>query len=81
MHTVYFTLALSREEMLRWYRGEAHRVVVTTDQGLRVQLPAETLRPFVTPDGVSGRFALQYNGQGRLVSLRRVVSRPQGRVI
>ena len=72
MHKVHFTLRVSRSEMLRWYSGEAHTVVVMSEEGLRVQLPAHSLRPFVTPEGVSGRFALRFDSQGRQLSLRRV---------
>ena len=75
MHTVHFTLRLSRDMLLRWYRGEAHSVTVVTEEGIRLQLPAHSLRPFVNADGVSGRFSLRYDGLGRQISLRRAPRR------
>lgn len=81
MHTVHFSLSLPRDEIIRWYRGEAHVVVVHTEEGLRIQLPARNLRPFVTPDGVSGRFALRFGSDGKLLSLRRAKPSRRRRVI
>ena len=71
VHTVHFTLRLSRDALLRWYRGEASAVVVLSEEGVRLQLPAHSLRSFVTAEGISGRFALRYDRSGRQVSLRR----------
>ena len=74
MYTVTFGLRISADEVLRYYRGEARAVVVRADSGLRLQLPASALRPFVTADGVSGRFAMQYGADGKLISLRRLAA-------
>jgi hypothetical protein len=71
MHVVHFTLDLDRDELLRWYRGEAYAVVVRCEGGLKVQVPVHHLRPFVTVDGVQGRFALRFDPSGKLLSLRR----------
>jgi len=82
MYTVRFRISISAEEMLRWYRGEVFSVMVTADSGLLVQVPARALQPFVTPDGVHGRFVMQHNGRGKLVSLRRAAEpRQRGRVV
>jgi glucose-6-phosphate isomerase len=71
MREVRFSLVISAEEMLRYYRGSAKDVIVTTDAGLRVQFPAQHLQRFVTPEGVRGRFALRFDGS-RIVDLRRL---------
>jgi glucose-6-phosphate isomerase len=72
MREVRFSLIISAEEMLRYYRGAAKDVIVTTDTGLRVQFPAQHLQRFVTPDGVRGRFAIRFDGNNKFAGIRRL---------
>jgi hypothetical protein len=44
--------------------------VVLSDKGLRLQFPARLLRQFVKPEGVYGRFEIEYNPQGNLIEIR-----------
>ena len=67
-----FSLSISPEEMQRYYRGEASSVIVLSDKGLRLQFPARFLRSFVGPSGVSGRFEIEYDDQGKLLNLRQI---------
>ena len=72
MREVRFTLHLGTDELLRYYRGTARAVIAVTDDGQRIQFPAESLRPFVTPEGVHGRFALEFDERAKLKGLRRI---------
>lgn len=72
MHEVTFRLQISAAELMRYYRGEAQVVVVQGENGLRLQLPAGVLRPFVGEDGIRGRFVIRYTEGGKLGSLRRL---------
>ncbi len=74
MHTVRFWLFISPDELLRYYRGQARTVTVTAEDGQRVQFPASALRPFVTKDGISGRFSLRFDHNNRLAGLVRLAS-------
>ena len=47
-----FVLNLTAEQILPYYRGQAKRLSVMSEQGLRLELPAERLRPFVTSYGI-----------------------------
>lgn len=69
---IYFTLDIPAQEMARYYRGSATRVLVHAADGRRVQIPAANLRPFVTRDGVQGRFCLTVDADYRLLHLERV---------
>ena len=57
-HRICFVLELPAEEYLRYYQGQAGAVIVRAEDGRRVQLPASALRPFVTEQGIYGRFQL-----------------------
>ncbi len=69
---ICFSLHISSDEYLRYYRGSAHSVVVVSEDGRRVRFPASSLRPFVTHEGVRGRFELLLDSDNRLLELRRV---------
>lgn len=46
--TYYFSLNLSNQDYLLYYQGAIHTIVVTTDEGLRLEFPAMHLRKFLT---------------------------------
>ena len=61
-----------RVQFLRVYQGAVSHLVVRATTGQRVQVPASRFRPFVTPDGVSGRFVLTCDDQHKCLDLQRV---------
>ena len=69
---IRFSLDISSEDYLRYYRGSAHSVVVRAEDGRKVRFPASNLRPFVTREGVHGRFELLLDEENRLQELRRL---------
>ncbi len=72
MREARFSLVIPADEMLRYYRGTAKNVLVTTDQGVRVQFPAEHLQRFITPDGIRGRFAIRFDASNKFAGIRRI---------
>ena len=72
MTTLEFNLNLSPDEVLRYYRGEAHIAVATLDDGRTVQFPAKALSRVVTEEGVQGRFQLVFDDHHKFHSLRRL---------
>ena len=72
MRRYEFSLRISPEAYLDYYRGVARSVVVPTTDGERLQFPANLLLRFVTSRGVEGRFALLCDAKNKCVELRRV---------
>ncbi len=70
--TYHFTLSISRDEMLRYYRGEARHLVVRSQEGLVLDLPAERLRPFISTHGIYGQFVLTVNSANKFISLKQI---------
>lgn len=66
-------IALPAERYLAWYRGQAGRVLMHSRDGRRVSLPAHHLRAFLTHEGVYGSFVMRFTGEGKLISLQRIV--------
>ncbi|WPC75299.1 DUF2835 domain-containing protein [Vibrio porteresiae] len=58
MNQYFFTLNISYQTFLSHYSGQASTVLVITENGLRLQLPAARLRPYLSQLGIRGRFRL-----------------------
>lgn len=65
-------LAISPDELLRLYRGQARVVQARALDGTRVKFPANCLRPFVTEQGVQGRFVLEFDAAYKLKGFSRL---------
>lgn len=69
MAAVLVDFSISRDELLRMYRGSAHTVSAIAIDGRRIQFPAQALRAFVTQDGISGRFRIEFDQNNKLLSV------------
>ena len=67
-----FRLSIPSEQYLDYYRGAAKHVVARCPDGLTIQFPASLLTPFVTPEGIHGRFALDCDDVHRGARLSRL---------
>ena len=70
-----FSLRLTRDQFLDYYKGSAKGLLVVAECGRTVSFPPLRLIPFVTETGVSGRFALTVDRNNRFVSLKRITPR------
>ncbi len=71
-HTVHFNLNILYDDYLAFYQGAAHSVSVVADDGRRIEFPANLVRRYLTRDGIRGRFELEFDGQHKLIELRRI---------
>ncbi len=67
-----FDLNIPRDEVLKFYAGDARQVNAVARTGQRVMFPAAILRPFVATDGVRGTFRLRVNVAHRLETFERL---------
>ena len=67
-----FSVSLSAGETERIYRGEGRFILVETDSGLSLRLPATNFRSFVEADGIHGRFRVRVDESNRLQVLERI---------
>ncbi|HEY5672806.1 MAG TPA: DUF2835 domain-containing protein [Malonomonas sp.] len=68
----YFRLQIDQQQILRYYQGTASQVQVISECGRRLQFPAMRLRPFLTQNGISGRFRLTIDADNRFVKLKKI---------
>jgi hypothetical protein len=62
-------MGLPARKLKEYYRGNVKNVVVTSDEGLRLQLPLSALRPYVRETGVYGYFDVVIDENNKLVHL------------
>ncbi|WP_448212988.1 DUF2835 domain-containing protein [Colwellia sp. MEBiC06753] len=55
----YFTISMSVDEFMPYYRGHASTIITVAHNGQRIQFPAMHLRKFLTAQGISGQFCLE----------------------
>ncbi|CAM3578675.1 hypothetical protein VA7868_04388 [Vibrio aerogenes CECT 7868] len=72
MQYYYFSLNISYHDYLSYYSGQAASVLVVTDNGLKLQLPAIRFRPFLTQLGLKGRYRLTTDKNHKFVSLESI---------
>jgi len=72
MTELRFRLHLSRNEALRYYRGEATTVIVRAETGQTLSFPAQHIRPFIDVLGVNGVFKISFDNNNKLQSIQRL---------
>ena len=67
-----FRLQISQQHYLQYYQGTANAVQVVSECGQKVKFPAIRLRPFLTHDGIHGRFCLTIDSNNRFIDLQKL---------
>ncbi|MEI6893087.1 MAG: DUF2835 domain-containing protein [Colwellia sp.] len=67
----YFSIKITADEFLPYYKGTILNVIVTTNRGIKVQFPAMHLRKYLTISGIQGNFCLQTQ-HNKFLSLSRI---------
>nr|WP_271983428.1 DUF2835 domain-containing protein [Granulosicoccus sp.] len=72
MPRMFFTLNIPAIDYQAYYRGTSNVVVTQTEDGQRLQFPANELRKFVSHTGIQGRFEITFSRDNKLLDLRKV---------
>ena len=64
-------LNITAESYELTYRGAAKVVVARDIDGRTIQLPASSLRPFVTREGIQGVFVIRVDNNNKLIDISR----------
>lgn len=72
MPAVVVSLNIPREEYLRVYQGAARSVLAWDSLGRKISFPVNVLQPFVSHEGVQGKFRLEFDEQNRFVAIKRI---------
>lgn len=66
-NSIRFSLAISAEEYLAVYRGQAKDILVKSQHNKSIQFPANAVRGFLTRDGIYGSFEIQFDENNKLI--------------
>lgn len=72
MPRVTVDLAISPSDYMLFYGGHIKQVVARTPEGRTVRFPANILQHVVGHEGIYGRFDIDFDDQGRFLSISRV---------
>ncbi|PJE79548.1 hypothetical protein CI610_01489 [invertebrate metagenome] len=67
-----FSVMLSSQQVLEYYKGTKNRVQVTTEQGFSMSIPYDILLQYVTREGIFGKFEITYSDDGTLGELKKL---------
>lgn len=67
--TFGFSINLSAEKTQHIYQGQARYILVYTDDGVSLQLPANNFRQYVTDRGIQGRFKVDIDDNNKIIQL------------
>ena len=67
-----FSINVSAQEYLQYYKGTINKVVARCNNGSTIQFPASLLKPFVSSGGVRGNFVLVCDDTGKGSEIRRM---------
>lgn len=71
MSMIQLDIYLSADELQKAYRGVDMVNAVSTD-GRRVRFPVKILWPYITHDGIRGRFQIEFSDNGKFKAIERV---------
>ncbi len=57
---------------MSYYRGAVRNVQVKAEEGVSVRFPAQILRPYLTHEGIVGRFVLRYGADNRFIAIEKI---------
>ncbi|MCS4307943.1 hypothetical protein M2404_002291 [Rheinheimera pacifica] len=72
MRRYFFNASLSAEQCYGYYRGDIKYVIVTTDNGERVQLQFRHFQRYVDMNGLRGRFRLTLAENDSFIALEKI---------
>lgn len=70
--SIVVDIKISRDEYLRWYQGTAQDVLTSSVDGRSVRFPAKILQPFVSHEGIQGRFQIQFDDKGKFTHIKKL---------
>lgn len=72
MQRIELKLSISAQEYQRFYLGQAKFVVAQAIDGRNVRFPANVLQQVVQHEGIYGRFAIEFDDQGKFQRILRL---------
>ena len=72
MREVTIGLAISAHDYLAHYQGTVKEVVAPSSDGRNIRFPSTILQPFVSHDGIYGRFVISFDDKNKFQGIRKI---------
>lgn len=72
MPSLVIDLSFSPGQVVGYYRGQVRTIRARASNGQTVQFPASALQKFILPDGVHGRFRIEFDEHYKFIGLEAV---------
>jgi hypothetical protein len=69
MPALILHLNISADKIVGYYRGDIKTVQARAINGQTIQFPASALQKHILPDGVHGRFRIEFDERNKFISL------------
>lgn len=73
-YSIQFQLSITADKYLAFYQGTAQDVLVRSIDNRNIRFPANTLRPFLTHNGIFGLFEIYFDHNNKLIKLEKIDS-------
>ncbi len=70
--SIQFSIKLSYDKYIAFYKGYAQNVLVRANDGRKIQFPAEILKPYLTREGINGHFIIHFDDRNKYQSLQKI---------
>jgi len=67
-----FNLSISAEQTERLYQGHARYIMVHSIEGLKLQLPAQNFKKYVSGAGIQGQFRVKIDADNKIINLQKL---------
>ena len=71
---LHVILHIPATEYQSYYSGAVRNVAATATNGLKIQFPANILRPFISHDGIHGEFVIEFDDDNKFVGIDKIQS-------
>ncbi len=69
---IRFKLNLSADQYLKVYQGLAKTITTVADDGRRIAFPAQNIKPFLSHEGIYGRFEMELTPENKFVAIKKI---------
>jgi len=72
MREVTISISISAQDYLAHYQGTVNEVVARSSDGRNIRFPSTILQPFVSHEGIHGRFVINFDSSNKFHSIKRI---------
>ncbi len=69
---IRFKLAMPADKYMAYYQGKARHIMVRSLDNRTIKFPADSIRRFLTHEGIFGLFEIQFDENNKLIEIKQI---------